>query len=272
VRRRLPSLRETIVPYDGGRSRIIADLGTALGLGLYRYGHHDPEVALVGQYLRPGEVFVDGGANVGLYTLVAAAWVGPTGTVIALEPASWARRCLERNVALNGFHWVKVQPVALADAPGKLELVSFQGDGAGLSSFQPPFLAGGTVEQVQAARLDDVLPADMVSRVALVKLDLEGAEYRALQGATTLLHGPRPDFFVEVDPGNLGRQGASAGQVLTLFRECGYRCFFIAAESPDTALVEIAVAEMTSRPTPNLFFTPEPGRARARGIIVRELP
>jgi len=72
--RRIPRLRQPLVPYDSGRSRIVADLGTALGLGLYRYGDSaDADIALVGRLLRQGDVFVDAGAHVGLFTLVAGA-------------------------------------------------------------------------------------------------------------------------------------------------------------------------------------------------------
>ena len=93
MRRRLPGLARVAVPYDSGRSRIIADLRTALGLGLYRYGGVTaPELALLRDRLGPGDTFVDGGANVGLFTLVAAARVGPAGRVISFEPAEHTRR------------------------------------------------------------------------------------------------------------------------------------------------------------------------------------
>ena len=65
VRRRVPWLRRVVVPYDTGRSSIEADLGTALGLLLYRYGYADPDVDLLRALLTPGDVFVDGGAALG---------------------------------------------------------------------------------------------------------------------------------------------------------------------------------------------------------------
>lgn len=65
LRRRLAGYHEVIVPFDGGRARIVADLRTALGLELYRRGHWSPELAVVSALLRKGDSFVDGGANVG---------------------------------------------------------------------------------------------------------------------------------------------------------------------------------------------------------------
>src|SRR5215471_19195745 len=114
VRRTVPALSTTTVPYDARQSRIFADLRTPLGLGLYRYGHRDADINIVARLLEPGDVFVDGGAHVGLFTLVAARRVGPGGRVIAFEPSPANRQRLLDNVALNGFTQVDVRPEALA--------------------------------------------------------------------------------------------------------------------------------------------------------------
>src|SRR5215469_14253271 len=158
VRRALPPLSRPPVPYDGGRSRIHADLHTALGLLLYRMGPpSDPDIALLRLLLEPGDVFVDGGANVGLFTLVAAASVGPTGAVIAFEPVASTRAALLANVKLNGFHWVDVRADALYAERGEREIVAFGEDSAGLSSFRPESTAGGHVERVRTIALDEAL-------------------------------------------------------------------------------------------------------------------
>ena len=114
VRKRFPPLRLARVPYDGGRTSVYADLGTPMGLMLYRYGNRDIDIELAKLLLSPGDVFVDGGANVGLFTLAAAAKVGATGKVIAIEPAREVRLQLTRNVALNRLLQVQNVPFALA--------------------------------------------------------------------------------------------------------------------------------------------------------------
>ncbi len=138
IRRSIPGLRGPAVKYDEGRSRIVADLSTPLGLELYRYGERvDPDLDLLRCLLRPGDVCVDGGANVGLFTLVAAAKVGPTGKVVAFEPAPKTHVALRANVELNGFSWVERREEALDDCAGERDLISFEAAVSGLSSFRP---------------------------------------------------------------------------------------------------------------------------------------
>ena len=161
IRRRLPSLHEVVVPYDEDRSVIVADLHTALGLMLYRYGVRDADVALVGRLLRAGDVFIDGGANVGLFTLVAARAVGPTGRVVAFEPSPKSREVLRRNVALNGFHWTVVRSEALDAGTGVRHFVARDGDAAGLSSFAPRDAAPSEETQVVETTSLDEATADI---------------------------------------------------------------------------------------------------------------
>ena len=157
VRKSAAPLRETVVPYDEGRSRIVANLGTAIGLRLYRYGYRDPDIDLVRRLLLPGDFFIDGGTNIGLFTLVAAAAVGAAGEVVAFEPAETTRRILLRNVALNDFAWVSVRSEGLDAESASRSLVVFEGNAAGLSSFSPePGAGAGTVARIVTRALDDV--------------------------------------------------------------------------------------------------------------------
>jgi FkbM family methyltransferase len=238
VRRRLGVGLELVVPYDDGRARILADLRTALGLALYRYGFQCPEIELVRRVLRPGDTFVDGGANVGLFTLVAARCVQATGRVLCFEPASVTRSILMRNVALNDYPWIDVRGDALGESAGRGTLLSFVGDGAGLSSFAPAVTEGGLYEPVSITTLDDALGAD-IGAVRLVKLDLEGSEVRALRGARRLLEAG-PDLIVEIEPGHLERQHTSAADLASLLEGAGYRLYEVAASSTGVRLIECA--------------------------------
>jgi len=190
-----------ILPYDGGRSRIRIDLRSRFGFMTYVYGVDDPDLALVGSLLAPGDIFIDGGAHVGLFTLVAAARVGPTGKVLAFEPAPAARAQLLQNLELSRFPWVEVSTCALAEGAGERSFVAFANDAWGSSSFAPPpEFVGGHAEVVETTTLDAVMAGLDQARIRLVKLDLEGAEYAALQGAGRLLREVQPDFLVELEP------------------------------------------------------------------------
>lgn len=246
------------------------DLSTALGLGLYRYGLRDADLELAGKLLGPGDVFVDGGANVGLYAIVAGVRVGPSGKVIAFEPASRTRQILGDNVTLNGFHWVVVRPEALGDSTGTATMVTFAGDGAGLSSFAPESTLDGTPESVLVARLDDVI-TEILGRpdhphLKLIKLDLEGSEVRALRGAGRLLSSARPDLLIEVEPRHLERQGDSAGALLDLLRSNGYAFYRTRwLDSKTVGLTAEPEPERGGR-SPNVFASARPDLLERAGV------
>jgi FkbM family methyltransferase len=268
ARRRIPGLHDPTVPFDGGRSRIVADLRTSLGLRLFRYGIHDPELDLTRLLLRPGDVFVDAGANVGLFALVAAAKVGPTGRVIACEPAPLMRAMLERNARLSGFSWVEARGVALAERSGCAELVVFEGEGSGFSSFQPAALEGGKLQTVAVTTLDELVPADQARRVSLVKIDVEGAEARVITGAGGLIASARPDILIEVEESHLARQGASVRELRSVAEAAGYEAYRVRWDGAGNVVLVPEDDWVRPSPTPNLFLTAEPDRARAAGVVL----
>jgi FkbM family methyltransferase len=208
------------VPLGDGIA-IEADLNTTIGRSAYRYRSWrrlEPLIDEVRRRLLPGHVFIDGGANIGLMTLYAAAAVGPTGRVLAFEPAPGAFQFLSDNVRLNGFDWVEMIQVALSDREGVHEFVDL-GRASGFSSFAPEEI-GGTKISVKTVRLDDAVPNP--EAVGMVKLDLEGAELAAIRGASRLL-AARVPFIVEVEERHLKRQGVTTGELFRLFEMAGYR-------------------------------------------------
>ena len=261
--RRVRFASRLVVPYDEGRSRIVADLRTALGLRLFRYGLRDPDIALVRTLLSPGDIFVDGGANVGLFTLAAAARVGPMGRVLAFEPAPETAGMLRRNIALNSFHWVRVLEAALGETAGARSFTAFSGDAAGFSSFVPEDGGGGTTCEVRVLRLDDVIGRGELRALRLIKLDLEGAEVAALAGAARVLRESDTDLLIEVEPAHLARQGASDHQLLELLTSQGYRLFRATASGDRPCLCEVAEPAGC-----NVFATRRLERVRGAGVAV----
>lgn len=268
ARRSLPGMSRVPVRYDGDRSLISADLLTPLGLQLYRYGHHDSDIDLVARLLSPGDMFVDGGANIGLFTLVAARRVGATGRVVAFEPGRTVRSRLVENIALNGFTQVDVMPFALSSAPGEASFREHEIAGAGMSHLAPGAGESGRVETVALTTLDATVSASDRKRLVLVKLDLEGAEHEALLGAAALLDEVHPDLLVEIEAAHLARMGSSPEAVATLLRRYGYEFFRLASDGD--ALWLSPVDDITApAAAPNVFATVDPERARRRGVRVR---
>ena len=215
VRLAIPPLSNPLIGLGHYDAVVYADLTTPTGLRLLRYGFHDAVAWAVNHLLRPGDSFIDAGANIGLMTLVGAARVGPAGHVISCEPSPATARLLKRNIEANSFAWVNVEQAAIGDVIGRAELVEFEA-GAGLHSFSPRERAGGHSVVVDVVRLDDLV-GDRLPRPALVKLDIEGAEVSALRGARDLLKERRSVFIVEVEPDHLRRQGSSVAELREQF-------------------------------------------------------
>lgn len=193
--------------------KMIFSLRTPLGLTLYRYGLWDQDLHLVHSALRPGDVAVDIGANVGLYTIVAADAVGVEGVVYAIEPSPYARERLEQNLALNGIDWVIVLPFAAGRVRGRGEFRAFAGVDHGLSSFAPADAGGSEAIAVDIDRVDALVRMEHRARVRLVKIDAEGSECAVVAGAEQVLREAGPLLLIEVEDEHLRRQGCSAAEL-----------------------------------------------------------
>ena len=147
--------------------------------------------------LKPGATVVDVGANVGYNTVYAARRVGPTGRVVAIEPAADNLRVLRENVAGNGLANVAVHAVAAGRAHEVRDLY-LRGEVSAVNSlFAESVYAKVTgTEQVVVAPLDDLVEAD----ADLVKIDVEGAELDVLAGMARLLRNRAILLIVEWHP------------------------------------------------------------------------
>ncbi|MBI5239853.1 MAG: FkbM family methyltransferase [Elusimicrobia bacterium] len=146
-----------------------------------------------------GATVVDAGAHIGVFTLMAARRVGPSGRVFAFEPSPGSRKILERNVRCNGLSWVSVIPAALADAPGTASFYAADASAANPVADSLDPVPGREPVSVPVLRLDDALAREGVSRVDLLKVDVEGAELKLIDGAPRTLAGVRR-VVMEVHP------------------------------------------------------------------------
>jgi FkbM family methyltransferase len=175
-------------------------------------------------FLKPGGTFVDVGANCGIYTLFAAQIVGRAGRVIALEPSLREFERLCENVMLNRLRQVVVHQVAAAEAKGHAGLLIAAHQFCGHNTFAERFafdrVGAERVETVAVAALDDVLAAE--PRCDMIKLDIEGAELRALRGAERTLARLRPVVLLEVYEAALTLNGASVSDLVRFFETHRY--------------------------------------------------
>lgn len=153
-------------------------------------------VELFVRTLREGMTVVDGGAHVGLYTMLAARGAGRDGFVVALEPDAYNLAALRINAERAGPAPVAVVAKALADAPGTATFYETP------STIGSSLLArsGGRAREVETTSIDAELAGRDVAEL-LVKLNVEGAELRALEGMReTLARATAATVFVEVNP------------------------------------------------------------------------
>ena len=133
--------------------------------------------------LRPGDSFVDVGANEGYFSVLAARKIGPHGRVLAIEPQSRLRNVLERNMGANSLANVDLVPVAVADKEAKTLLYLRPSTNTGASSFTKHWRFGSRAEEVQTTTLDRLLSEKNVASVRLMKVDCEGAESLVIASA-----------------------------------------------------------------------------------------
>jgi FkbM family methyltransferase len=137
---------------------------------------------ILSRVIRPGDTVVDGGANVGFYSLLAASLLKGRGTVISFEPDPRNIPLLRANAALNGFSdLIRVESRALSNAECDLDFWYSPQTSWGGSLVEIPDCSDVHV-RVPATRLDIFRFSEKIGGIDVIKLDLEGAEPLALQG------------------------------------------------------------------------------------------
>lgn len=190
------------------------------------HGIYEPEVAAVFRsVLRPGMGVVDIGANIGYFTMLSAALVGPTGRVFAVEPNPANARMIEASRVLNGFGHVTVLQAAAGRDTGLLALNTSHSNGT-TSALNPASAAIFAARTVPCLALDRVFGTDVA--IGLIKVDVEGAEYSALQGCRDIIRQHRPCIVSEFSPGMLeGISGISGEAYLRWLLDFGYDLFAV---------------------------------------------
>lgn len=158
--------------------------------------------------LGPGGIFIDGGANIGGFTVPAARLVGPQGRVIAIEMMPDTAMCLRHNLGLNGLDWVLVVEGALSDTDGTEVTATMSAGNHGQASIVAKRTDGGAMVsiRIRTLTLDGVLAN--LERIDVLKLDLEGAEVLALQGGPATLARTRCVIFEDWGGRGAGRHAA----------------------------------------------------------------
>jgi len=227
--------------------------------------YDDEGVLLLGdRVLRPGMTVMDVGANLGQFTLFAAARVGKRGVVHTFEPASETYAGLTRNIELGRGKLARIVPnrAAVTDTPGKIELHEFAGEYSVWNSMHAhtmKVLVDGTlrtvqpsrVEQVPAVTLDDYCHRHGIESIDLLKVDVEGWEVSVLLGARRIFAERRCKnliFEISIEP--LKGTPYTAADVLRCAAEMG---FAISRIMDDGSAAPVDLSSFVAPPFANYF-------------------
>jgi len=195
---------------------------------LLLYGQWDAHVLRVLESeLRAGQTFVDVGANIGYFSLVAASIVGPEGRVLAIEPSHVNLSRLGQHVWDNSAANILVASLAAGREYATVALNFPTFNNAGAATLRPcTTMKASLVLQVP---LDDLIEAHGI-RPDLLKLDIEGYELEALRGLQRTLARFTPTVVCELTDRFLRDIGQDARQLLEYMEQFGYRCHVLAGE------------------------------------------
>jgi FkbM family methyltransferase len=195
---------------------------------IYCDGFEENERHFVSVYLRPGDIFVDAGANIGLFSLIAANRVGASGKVYAFEPSGKTFQRLLENTRINDLSNVQCFQLALSSESGE-SLFYMSRDGFDAwNSFAHPIEGGFfSKEIVQCETWDRFAHSHgLVGRVAMIKIDVEGWESRVLEGARkSLSREDAPVLLVEFSDKAAESAGFSCKELYQKLNSFGYYMF-----------------------------------------------
>lgn len=173
-------------------------------------------------HLKLGDVVIDAGAFNGILMSIFALQVGPSGRVLAFEPDAINQRKTLRNWELNGrpAH-VEIIPSGLWHCETEIEFC--ERGALGSSAFWDG--PGGAMVKIHTKTLDQAVTERMLDRVDFVKMNIEGAEIKALEGAERTIRQFRPHFAISSDhfvDGDVARGERTCGPVEEILRGYGY--------------------------------------------------
>ena len=190
-------------------------------ISLLRQGYFEAaEQAFFWLHGRPGDVFIDGGAHVGLYSIVAHRAAGGDARIVAVEASGATARYLAANLDANGVHGATIIRSALWKEPGE---VRFEAEPQGKAAYAHVAFEGAGGTAVPATTLDRIVEEAGIAQVTLAKVDVEGAEPEVLEGAgRSIARGALPLLMVEFTESNLARRGGSTQALRERLEGLGY--------------------------------------------------
>ena len=178
---------------EGGRAMYV-DLRSSVGRGIFATSRFDPEVFTpIASALKPGDTFLDIGANVGYYSMLAIDLIGPKGCIHAFEIDPRPLKCLRKTIKKTHINNIVIHACAVGEASGTLAFSMGLDCGHSSLSNKP------TGMEVPVRTIDQMVSSDDSLSIKAVKIDIEGGELQALRGMSRILREQHPLLVIESD-------------------------------------------------------------------------
>jgi FkbM family methyltransferase len=199
------------------------DLNDKVPRLIYYTGFDRKDCRILRRLVNPGSVIIDAGANVGYFSLLFAKWQRGHGVVHAFEPFPATAEKFERNLKLNSplQRTVALHRSALSDFTGRTKMSVPDQKNQGCNH-----LGEEGENEVEVTTLDAFCEKERLTRVDLIKVDVEGSEVALLRGADETIRRFRPILMIEVNPGALQRFGYRSGDLIQAIGKHGYRMHY----------------------------------------------
>ena len=217
----------TVLPVVSGLNKGLAWIVRSSVKGCWLGVYEAEKQAVIHRLVRLGMTVFDVGANAGFFTLAFSRLVGPNGRVWAFEPLAGKVDALLKHVHMNALLNVHVVQSALADRSGVVGFdVCEDGSMGSIGS-------GGSRYHVPILSIDELVDAGIVPIPALIKMDVEGAEFSVLKGAEKLVKRDRPVLVIAC------HSEAQRRRCLEFLRSNEYRVYYLnGLEHKDGELID----------------------------------
>lgn len=200
---------------------------------LREFGYHNyNNIALLKRFLRPGQHFLDLGANIGWYTVIASLLTGEDGRVYAFEPDNNNYALLEKNCRINNCTNIVLENYAVSDITGQERLYknpeNFGDHSLGKNTHLRCFnYHNESCQDVRSLRLDQYFNDENFAAISLIKMDTQGCEPKIIRGLEKLLARHRPTIIMEYAPGHIYEVGNSAFEIFAFIENYKYQPYHI---------------------------------------------